>query len=242
VTRRKSDPREADLVALEGALGHRFSDPTLLRSALTHSSLARRSGAGVAVDGFDRLEFLGDRVVGLVAAELLLARYPKDGEGDVARRYAALVNKDSLARLARSMDLGRYLQLSAGEKQAGGDENPAVLADAFEAVVAALYRDGGWEQARAFLVDRFGAMVEELAVPPQDAKTALQEWAQSRGRSLPVYRTLKMSGPAHRPLIEVEARIEGLPPLTAKGPSRRAAEQAAATALLEQARREGGKK
>ncbi len=241
MTRRKSDPREAELGTLEKALGHRFADPTLLRSALAHSSLARRPGGAVPVDGFDRLEFLGDRVVGLVAAELLLARYPEDGEGDIARRYAALVNKDSLARLARAMDLGRFLQLSPGEKQAGGSDNPAVLADAFEAVVAALYRDGGWAQAQAFLVDRFGAMVEELAVPPQDAKTALQEWAQSRGRSLPVYRTLKMSGLAHRPLIEVEVKIEGLPPSTASGPSRRAAEQAAAAALLERARREGGK-
>ncbi len=239
MTRRKSDPREADLGILEKALGHRFADPTLLRSALAHSSLARRPGGTISADGFDRLEFLGDRVVGLVAAELLLARYPADGEGDIARRYAALVNKDSLARLARAMDLGRFLQLSPGEKQAGGGDNPAVLADAFEAVVAALYRDGGWEQARAFLVDRFGAMVEELAVPPQDAKTALQEWAQSRGLSLPVYRTLKMSGLAHRPLIEVEVKIEGLPPSTATGPSRRAAEQAAAAALLERARREG---
>ena len=240
MTRRKQPVREADLVALEEALGHRFADPDLLRSAVAHSSLARRPGT-VKADGFDRLEFLGDRVVGLVAAELLLARYPGDGEGDIARRYAALVNKDSLARLARTMDLGRFLQLSPGEKQAGGGENPAVLADAFEAVVAALYRDGGWEQARRFLVDRFEVLVEELAVPPQDAKTALQEWAQSRGRSLPVYRTLKMSGPAHRPLIEVEAKIEGLPPATATGPSRRAAEQAAASTLLEQARGESGK-
>lgn len=217
------------MTGLEASLGHRFREPTTLRAALSHSSLGSQAPA---VDGFDRLEFLGDRVIGLVVAEMLLAGYPNDGEGDVARRHARLVNRDSLARLARAIDLGRYLRLSAGEAQSGGRDNPAVLADAFEAVVAALYRDGGMAAARDFLVPQFAPLMAEVVVPPRDAKTALQEWAQARGLSLPTYRTLEMSGPAHRPRISVEVKIEGLPPQTAEGPSRRAAEQAAAAALL----------
>lgn len=218
-----------DLSSLEAVLGHDFRDQAVLLAALRHSSLGSRP---LAVEGFDRLEFLGDRVIGLVVAEMLLAGYPNDGEGDIARRHARLVNRDSLARLARAVDLGRYLRLSPGEAQSGGRENPAVLADAFEAVVAALYRDGGMTAVRDFLVPQFAPLMAEVVVPPRDAKTALQEWAQARGLSLPTYRTLEMSGPAHRPRISVEVTIDGLPPQTAEGPSRRAAEQAAAAAML----------
>jgi ribonuclease-3 len=236
VPKRRSGGERNDLQALEAVLGHRFGDRALLQVALDHSSLGGRAAATVPPKRFDRLEFLGDRVVGLVLAEMLLERYPQDDEGAIARRHATLVNRDSLANVARTIGLGRFLRLSAGEAQAGGGDNPGVLADAFEAVVAALYLDGGMERVRAFLVEQFTPLVAELAVPPQDAKTALQEWAQSRGISLPVYRTLEMTGPAHRPLIEVEVRVEGLDPETAKGPSRRAAEQAAAAALLARAR------
>lgn len=225
-------PAGSDLASLETALGYRFKDHAILLSALTHSSLGSRA---VGSNRFDRLEFLGDRVIGLVVAELLLAQFPEDGEGDIARRHARLVNRDSLARLARAIDLGRYLQLSTGEAQSGGRENPAVLADAFEAVAAALYRDGGVESAQTFLTVQFAPLIAEVAVPPRDPKTALQEWAQARGLSLPIYRTVEMSGPAHRPLISVEVRIDGLPPQSAEGPSRRAAEQAAAAALLARA-------
>lgn len=230
----------ADLAAIERILGHRFADRALLVAALAHSSLGGRGAA--RAEGFDRLEFLGDRVIGLVIAEMILARYPADSEGAIARRHAALVNRDTLARVAREMDLGAYMQLSASEQQGGGRDNPGVLSDAFEALVAALYRDGGLEAARTFLVGRFAPLVVEVAVPPRDAKTALQEWAQGRGLSLPVYRTLSMSGPAHKPRIKVEARIEGLPPETAEGTSRRAAEQEAAAALLARAKAEKGRK
>jgi ribonuclease-3 len=224
-----------DLATLEASLGHCFGNRAILPAALSHSSLgsrASRATKGAAAEGFDRLEFLGDRVVGLVVAEMLLAGYPNDGEGDIARRHARLVDRGSLARLARAIDLGRHLRLSTGEAQSGGRDNPAVLADAFEAVVAALYRDGGLAAAREFLLPQFAPLMAEVVVPPRDAKTALQEWAQARGLSLPTYRTLEMSGPAHRPRISVAVQIDGLPPQTAEGPSRRAAEQAAAAALL----------
>jgi ribonuclease-3 len=217
---------------LESALGHRFRDRGLLLAALSHSSLGRK---GAAAAGFDRLEFLGDRVVGLAVADMLLDRFPDDGEGDIARRHARLVNRDSLARIARDIGLGPHLRLSPGETQSGGGDNPAVLADAFEAVIAALYRDAGMEAARACLVARFAPLVSEVAVPPRDAKTALQEWAQGKGLSLPEYRLLKMSGPAHKPHIAVEVCIEGLEPETAEGSSKRIAEQAAAAALLQRA-------
>ncbi|MBM3537730.1 MAG: ribonuclease III [Alphaproteobacteria bacterium] len=236
VPKRRSGGGKSDLRALEAVLEHRFSDGALLQAALDHSSLSGRTAIAAALNRFDRLEFLGDRVVGLVLAEMLLERYPEDDEGAIARRHATLVNRDSLASVARTIGLGRFLRLSSGEAQAGGGDNPAVLADAFEAVVAALYRDGGMERARAFLVEQFTPLVAELAVPPQDAKTALQEWAQGRGIGLPVYRTLEVTGPAHRPLIAVEVRVEGLEAETAKGSSRRAAEQAAAAALLARAR------
>ena len=225
----------ADLTTLEERLGHRFGDRAMLQAGLRHSSLGGRANlrsADATLEGFDRLEFLGDRVIGLVVAEMLLAGHPNDGEGDIARRHARLVDKDSLARLARAIDLGRYLRLSTGEAQSGGRDNPAVLADAFEAMIAALYRDGGLAAARAFLVPQFAPLMAEVVVPPRDAKTTLQEWAQARGLSLPTYRTLQMKGPPHRPRISVQVQIEGLPPQTADGPSRRAAEQAAAAALL----------
>jgi len=236
--RRKSAPAPAGnsdgalLDALEKALDHRFRDRALLLDALSHSSLGRK---GAAVAGFDRLEFLGDRVVGLVVADMLLDHFPDDGEGDIARRHARLVNRDSLARIARDIGLGTYLRLSVGESQSGGGDNPAVLADAFEAVVAALYRDGGMDAARACLTVRFAPLISEVAVPPRDAKTALQEWAQARGLNLPEYRLLKMSGPAHKPHIAVEVRIDGLDPEKAEGSSKRIAEQAAAAALLQRA-------
>jgi len=233
-----------DLAALEASLGHRFSDRAILLAALRHSSLgsrARRGSREASAEGFDRLEFLGDRVIGLVVAEMLLAGYPHDGEGDIARRHARLVDRASLARLARAIGLGRHLRLSAGEAQSGGRDNPAVLADAFEAVVAALYRDGGLAAAREFLVPQFAPLMAEVVIPPRDAKTALQEWAQARGLSLPTYRTLEMSGPAHRPRISVEVQIDGLPPQTADGPSRRTAEQAAAAALLTIAMAQGAR-
>jgi ribonuclease-3 len=222
----------ADLAEFEVVIGHRFNDPALLSTGLRHSSLG---GRGADAKRFDRFEFLGDRVIGLVVAELLLSAFPDDAEGDIARRHARLVNRDSLARLARAVDLGRYLELSPGEAQSGGRENPAVLADAFEAVIATLYLDGGLEPARHFLAAQFAPLMLEVAVPPRDAKTALQEWAQGRGLSLPSYRTIKVSGPAHRPKIVVEVRIDGLEPESAEGPSRRAAEQAAAAALFARA-------
>ncbi len=216
--------------AFAAALGHDFARPELLEQALTHRSAS--PGRGVESLGYERLEFLGDRVLGLIVAELLLARYPEEDEGRIARRYAALVRRESLVRVAGEIDLGRHLRLSPGEAGAGGRESPALLADACEAVIAALYLDGGLAAARAFVERHWAPLMEEAAAPPSDAKTALQEWAQARRRPLPEYRILEEHGPAHAPEFLVEARVEGLPPATGRGRSKRAAEQAAAAAVL----------
>ncbi|MGQ0661997.1 MAG: ribonuclease III [Pseudomonadota bacterium] len=218
--------------AIEGILGHRFADPELLDAALAHSSLGRRGPAANSGAAFERLEFLGDRVLGLVIAQLLFEAFPGEAEGGLARRHAVLVSRETLARVARAIELGRYLKVAKSE---AGRRTPAVLADALEAVVAALALDGGLAPARAFIARHFEPLLSAAFAPPSDAKTALQEWAQGRGKPLPVYRTLKTEGPAHRPRFAVEAIIEGLAPEIAHGPSKRAAERAAAAALLRRA-------
>ena len=213
---------------LTAALGHRFADETLLREALSHSSLA----AAAPGRSYERLEFLGDRVLGLIVADLLMRRFPEEPEGDLARRFAALVSRDSLVVVAQDLGLGRFLDISRGEEDSGGRENPAILADACEAVIGALYFDGGFDAARRFVAARWTPRIEADLEPPQDAKTALQEWAQAAKKPLPSYRTLAMEGPPHEPVFCVEVEVQGFPPVSARGPSKRSAERAAAEALL----------
>ena len=223
---------------LADALGHRFRQPELLREALTHPSAsappARSHRARPARQpGYKRLEFLGDRVLGLVVAELLYGAYPQEDEGALAKRLAQLARQDTLARVAAAAALGDHLVLSKAESQSGGRRNPALLADACEAVIGALYLDGGLAAAAGFIRRYWQpAMTAELQ-PPQDAKTALQEWAQGAGLPLPVYRTVRTEGPPHEPLFAVEVQVQDQPAVTATGRTKRAAEQAAAAALLE---------
>ena len=221
--------------AFAAQLGHAFADASLLREALTHQSAV--PGRGKPTASYQRLEFLGDRVLGLVVAELLLARFPEEPEGDLARRLAALVRREALALVAGQLALGRYLVLARAEIEAGEDSNPALLADACEAVIGALYLDGGLEPARAFITRLWTPLLEAAPAPPQDAKTALQEWAQGRGLPLPHYREVERRGPDHEPVFGVEVTVEGQAPARGEGRSKRLAEQAAAGALL---RRLGG--
>jgi ribonuclease III len=216
----------ADDAALEAILGHRFRDRELLGRALTHPSLAQPRGM------FERLEFLGDRVLGLVTADMLLTRFPGEAEGDLARRHAVLVSRDSLAAIAMALDLGAHLRLARGEEGSGGRKNPGVLADALEAVIGALYRDGGLDAARRFIAAQLTPVIERALTPPRDPKTALQEWAQGRGLKLPTYRTLEATGPAHQPHFRIEVAVEGFPPQSGEGASKRAAEREAAERLL----------
>jgi ribonuclease III len=223
-----TDPApRADDAALEAAVGHRFADREILGRALTHPSLAGAGGM------FERLEFLGDRVLGLVVADVLLARFPGESEGDLARRHAVLVSRDSLAAIAVAMGLGAHLRLARGEEGSGGRRNPGVLADALEAVIGAIYRDGGLEPAKRFIVEHLETLIDREAAPPRDPKTALQEWAQGRGLKLPAYRTLAATGPAHQPHFRVEVAVEGHAPEAGEGASKRAAERAAAARLLD---------
>jgi len=217
--------------ALAAALGHDFRQPDLLREALIHPSVApeRRGGARF---GYQRLEFLGDRVLGLVIAEWLLERYPDEPEGALARRLVSLVRAETLADIAATLGLGRFLTMSVSEAETGGRDNTATLADACEAVIGALFLDGGLDAARAFIRRHWDRYVARNLRPPQDPKTALQEWAQGRGLPLPRYEIVSRAGPDHGPTFEIRAVVSGLPPATAFGTSKRVAEKEAAARLL----------
>jgi ribonuclease-3 len=224
--------RAVTRAALEAALGHRFTRPELLEQALTHSSAShlaapRRAGAR----SYERLEFLGDRVLALVIADMLLAAYPDEVEGALARRHADLVRKESLAAVAGEIGLPQHIRLPVVEEPAARS-NPNLLADVCEAVIAALYLDGGFDVARDFVVRHWTARMSAAVAPPKDAKTALQEWAQGGGLKLPCYRLVRSDGPPHQPQFTVAVAVEGFPEATACGPSKRQAESAAAAALL----------
>jgi ribonuclease-3 len=217
--------------SLAETLGHRFLRPELLAEALTHASAATRPARGGEFSN-ERLEFLGDRVLALVIAEMLFETFGRETEGALARRLAALTRKEALAEVGAALDLGRHLQMSRSEADGGGRSHPGMLADACEAVIGALYLDGGLPAADRMIRRCWAPLIGADSHPPQDAKTALQEWAQARGLPLPIYRVLETQGPAHSPLFNVEVRVEGWAPAAGSGRSKRAAEQEAATALL----------
>jgi ribonuclease III len=218
---------------LSETLSHRFARPELLIEALTHASaLPRGRGRGVACQGYERLEFLGDRVLGLVVADLLWRRFPGEAEGALTRRHTQLVRRETLAQIARNIDLGRHLILSPGEALARTREVAGVLGDVCEAVIAALYLDGGIAAAERFIRRHWERLIEVEATPPRDPKTALQEWAQGRGHGLPRYEMVKIEGPAHERRFTVAVSVADLAAEAATGASKRAAETAAAAALL----------
>jgi ribonuclease-3 len=223
--------------ALARKIGRAFNDPTLLRQALTHASVAGARKAEVASN--ERLEFLGDRVLGLIVADMLLARFPEEPEGALARRHAFLVSREALAEVARALGLGGFLWVSKGEAESGGRENPAMLADVCEAVIGALYLDGGLEAARAFVAPRWQPLLTQDRKPPQDAKTALQEWAQARGLALPAYTETARDGPPHDPRFTVSVSLTGIAPMEGVGRSKRLAEQEAARRMLAKLRDDG---
>jgi ribonuclease-3 len=229
-------PRRQALSELEARLGYAFQDIDLLDRALTHASIgegARTTKKGRLADN-ERLEFLGDRVLGLLTAEALLQQDPGATEGDLALRLNALVNRDACAAAARRMDLGPALRLSGAESRTGGRAKPSILADACEAVMAAVYLDGGLDAARRLFAQAWAeAFVEQSEARPKDFKTALQERVQSLGLPLPAYRVIGREGPDHAPVFTIETAVQGLAPALGVGPSRQAAEKAAAQALFE---------
>lgn len=210
-------------------LDYQFRDMSLLERALTHAS--SRNTQGIDEDN-ERLEFLGDRVLGLVIAELLYERYPAASEGDLARRFNRLVRRETCAEIGNELDLGRYMLMSEAEADAGGRNKATILANASEAVLGAVFLDGGFDPARALIRRLWEPRLARGSAVPVDAKTALQEWAQGRKLPLPRYVETGCVGPDHAPIFTTEVRIEGLAPASGQGKSKRAAEKAAATALL----------
>lgn len=210
-------------------LGWHFADLGLLARALVHPSVS-----GEVTLNNERLEFLGDRVLGLIIAGRLHEQHENEPEGLLARRFIELVRRETLAEVARAIGLGADLVLGRSEEENGGRDKPATLANAFEAVLAAFYLDGGLVAADSFVAEAFAERLMVSAPPPRDPKTALQEWSQAKQGALPVYRTLAVSGEAHQPCFEVEAEIAGFGRARASGTSKRDAEREAAAALLAQ--------
>jgi ribonuclease-3 len=217
----------AELKALEGRIGYSFKRPELLVRAVTHSSMSSPTR-----DDNQRLEFLGDRVLGLVMAEAMLAQDRKATEGQLAPRFNALVRKEACADVAREIDLGAGLKLGRSEMLSGGRRKQALLGDAMEALIAAVYLDAGFETAKEMVVRLWGDRVSKVEADARDPKTSLQEWAQARGLKPPPYELLKRSGPDHAPVFEIAARLENGESAEASDNSKRKAEQAAAKALL----------
>lgn len=218
-----------NLTGLETALGYRFKNRALLDGALTHAS--RRSEEADGEDN-ERLEFLGDRVLGLAIAELLLERDPKASEGALARRFNLLVRKEACARIARMLGAGPLLLLSAAEDDSGGREKDTILADATEAMLAAIFLEAGYGVVRTVVRHLWSPLVDGLPETVSDAKSMLQEWAQGQGLPLPRYTEIERTGPHHAPLFTTEVSIDGKRPARGSGTSKRSSEQAAASAML----------
>ncbi len=216
---------------LQKSLNYVFRDETLLKTALTHASAA---ATDVNLVDYERMEFLGDRVLGLIVAERLYALYPQETEGDLSKRHTALVRAETLARAARRLNLGDVMVLSESEKAAGGTHNENILSDMMEAIIGAVFLDGGMDAARNMFNPLLDDDILQMANPPRDAKTALQEWAQGRGMPLPEYVVVSRTGPDHAPDFTVSVTLTNGKKATAKGASKRAAEKQAAQTLLDQ--------
>ena len=225
----------AEVTAFARRLGHDFARPELLLRALTHPSLSSPSRPDN-----QRLEFLGDRVLGLVMAEALLAADRTASEGQVAPRFNALVRKETCADVARQVDLGSVLKLGRSEMMSGGRRKDALLGDAMEAVIAAVYLDAGLEAARAVILRLWGERIAQVEMDARDAKTQLQEWAQARGLPTPRYMEQDRSGPDHAPVFTIAVALATGESAEARAGSKRQAEQAAARALLERMEGEDG--
>lgn len=217
----------ADLSAFAARIGHEFTRPELLLRALTHASIATPTRPDN-----QRLEFLGDRVLGLVMAEALLSADRAASEGQLAPRYNALVRKETCADVAREIDLGEVLKLGRSEMMSGGRRKDALLGDALEALIAAVYLDAGFGPARDLILRLWGSRIGAVESDARDAKTALQEWAQARAMPPPAYVQVGREGPDHQPIFTVEAQMETGEAERATAGSKRQAEQAAAKALL----------
>ena len=231
-------PFGSALEPLERRLGYRFKDRGLLEHALTHSSRVHEDASGGVFDN-ESMEFLGDSILGFVIAAMLFREFPQHNEGQKSKLKASLVSAASLARLAEKLQLGDFLILGRGEEKTGGRRKHAIISDCYEALIAAIYLDGGIEPAQRFIEAQFAELVEEAkrtgaaASFTDDWKSALQEFLQSQGRGLPAYRLAAEVGPDHRKRFVIEVVVEGSPVAQAEGRSKKEAAQSAARAALE---------
>jgi ribonuclease III len=222
----------AELSALESRLGYRFRDSGLAALALTHLSAQSAAGQGRA-QSYQRLEFLGDRVLGVAIAGRLYQAFPKASEGELSMRFAKLVRRETCAEIAAQWDVGPHVALGLGEARGGGRKKQAILADVCESLIGAVFVDGGFAAAEALVLNAWGDRITAEAEPARDPKTAVQEWAQSRALSPPRYEEVERSGPAHAPHFVMRVTLEGFAPEIGAASSKRAAEQAAAQAFLD---------
>ena len=225
--------RGAPTSALEKTIGYKFKDQELLDRSLTHISALAGGNRG---NSYQRLEFLGDHVLGLIISDMLYRAFPKGDEGDLSRRLADLVRRESCADVARAIELGAALRLGASEANAGGRMRTAILADVCEALIGAVYLDGGYEESAKLVERLWGERMRAPVRPLRDPKTILQEWAQARGLPTPTYREVERTGPHHDPEFRVAVVLPNKEPAEGLGRSKRTAEQAAAAAML---KREG---
>ncbi|WP_291842757.1 ribonuclease III [Maricaulis sp.] len=221
------------IAQLETRIGHVFTDKSLIERALTHGSFAE---GRKTIPTYERLEFLGDRVLGLMTAEALFKLFDKADEGALAPRLNSMVRKETCADVAREVDLGAALRIGRSEEKGGGRNKNSILGDACESLMAAIYLDGGRPAVQAFFDRHWGPRIEALKAKPSDGKSALQEWAAKAGLGVPRYQLTERSGPDHRPVFTVEVTVTPLAPATGEGGSKQAAERAAAEELL---KREG---
>jgi ribonuclease-3 len=231
-------PFGSELEPLERRIGYRFKDRGLLEHALTHRSRVHEDASGGVFDN-ESMEFLGDSVLGFAIADMLFRQFPQHNEGQKSKLKASIVSAASLARLGEKISLGDFLILGRGEEKTGGRRKHALIADCYEALIAAIYLDGGIEPARAFIERQFADLIQEArrtgahADFTEDYKSALQEWLQSHDRGLPAYRLAGEVGPAHRRLFDVEVVVNGVPVARAEGKSKKEAAQAAAKLALD---------
>lgn len=222
------------LASLEERIGYTFSKPALAELALTHISCV--TGDAGRLRSYQRLEFLGDRVLGLAISDMLFRAFPSAEEGELSRRLAELVRQESCADVAREWDVGPHLKLGQSEMQSGGRQRTAILADVCESLIGAIHIDGGFEAARAVVEKAWSSRMMAPRRALRDAKTMLQEWAQGLGRPTPVYREVDRSGPAHAPSFVIAVSVPGFEPAEGGGPSKRVAEQEAAKAFMQRER------
>ena len=221
--------RTTDLSELSARLGHSFTKSTLFQLALTHASARADSKPN---EDNERLEFLGDRVLGLAVAELLTGHFPDASEGELARWFNHLVRTETCAYVAQDWGLGDFILMSGGEAGSGGRRKTTILANTCEAVLGAIFTDAGYEAARAVVNRAWEKHLDELDLAAPDAKSMLQEWAQGKRRPLPLYLEIARAGPDHAPRFTAEVQVEGVTPERGEGANKRQAEQAAALAML----------